>query len=77
VAFKVAAPRFNAIVESLPLDIAELLGRRIPTAAITVWVILTVPLLRAVLGRPVLSDEQGGDCQGESKRWKSKSNELH
>jgi hypothetical protein len=76
-AFEVAAPRFEAIVESLPLNIAKLLWRRIPAAAIMVWAILTVSLLRTVLGRAVLGDEQNGYCQGESKRWKSKSNELH
>ncbi|MGA2170863.1 MAG: hypothetical protein ABSG62_21970 [Terracidiphilus sp.] len=80
--FEVGPPGFDAIVEALPLDIAELLRRRIPAAAIMVWTILTVSLLRAVLGRAVLgravlADEQNGYCQGKSKRWKSKSNELH
>ena len=77
VIFKVGPAGFDAIVESLPLNIAELLRRRIPAAAIMVWVVLTISLLRAVLGRAVLGNEQGGRSQGENKRWKSKSNELH
>jgi hypothetical protein len=76
-AFEVAAPRFEAIVESLPLNITELLWWSIPAAAVMVRAILTVSLLRTVLRRPVLGDENNGYCQGKSKRWKSKSNELH
>jgi hypothetical protein len=77
VAFEVAPAGFDAIVEALTLDIAELLRRRIPSATIVIRVILTVPLLRTVLGRAVLGHEQGGCSQGKSKRWKSKSNEFH
>jgi hypothetical protein len=54
VVFEVAAASFDAIVEAPPLDIAELLGRRIPATPIMVRVIRTVSLLRAVLGRAVL-----------------------
>jgi accessory gene regulator protein AgrB len=78
VIFKVGPAGFEAIVESLPLNIAELLRRRIPAAAIMVWVVLTISLLVwAALGRAVLGNEQGGRSQGENKRWKCKSNELH
>jgi hypothetical protein len=77
VILKVGPAGLDAIVESLPLNIAELLRRRIPAAAIVVWVVLTISLLRAVLGRAVVGNEQGGRSQGENKRWKSESNELH
>jgi len=58
----------DTILESTPLNIAELLRRRIPAAAIMVW---------AVLGLAVLGNEQGGGSQGEHKRWKGESNKLH
>jgi hypothetical protein len=74
VAFEIVAAGFNAIVEAPPLDIAELLGRRIPATPVMVRVILTVSLLRAVLGRPVMGHKQSGCTEGKSKRWKRKSN---
>ena len=77
VVFEVSTAGLDAILESLPLNIAELLRRRIPAAAIIVWVVLTVSLLRVVLGRAVLGNEQGGRSQGENKRWKGESNKLH
>jgi hypothetical protein len=52
--FKVAAGGFDAIVEALALDLAELLRGDIPAAAI---MILAIPLLRAVLGLAVLGHE--------------------
>jgi hypothetical protein len=76
-AFEVATPGFKTIVEALALDIAELLRWRIPAAVILVVVILTVRLLRMVLGLAVLGHEQGGCSQGESKRWKNESSQLH
>jgi hypothetical protein len=59
VAFEVAAAGFDAIMESLPLDIAELGWRRIPATPVMVRVIRTVSLLRAVLGRAVLCHGHG------------------
>ena len=77
VIFKVGPAGLDAIVKSLPLNIAELLRRRIPAAAIVAWAVLTISLLLALLGRAVLSNKQDGRSHGENKRWKSKSNELH
>jgi hypothetical protein len=55
VILKVVTARFDAIVEALALNIAELLGRRIPASAIMVGM-LPVPVLRWwSLGRAVLS----------------------
>ena len=76
-AFKVATPGFNTIVEALALDIAELLRWCIPAATIMVRVILAVRLLGMVLGLAVLGHEQSGSSQGESKRWKNESSQLH
>ena len=76
-AFEVAATGFKTIVEALALDIAELLRWRIPAATIMIRVILTVPLLRTVLGLAVLGHEQGGCSQGESKHWENESIQLH
>jgi hypothetical protein len=58
VAFDVAAAGFDAIVEASPLDIAELLGRRIPASPVMARVILTVSWRWGSLGRAVLGDEQ-------------------
>jgi hypothetical protein len=77
VVFEVAAAGFDAIVEAFALHIAELLRRSIPAAAILVLVFLLISLLRVVLGRAILSHEQGGRSQCKSKRWKSESIELH
>ncbi len=55
VILKVVTGRFDATVEALALNIAELLGRRIPASAIMVGM-LPVPVLRWwSLGRAVLS----------------------
>jgi hypothetical protein len=77
VVFEVVAAGFDAIVEAPALHIAELLGRCIPAAAIMVWVILAISILRVVLGRAVLGHEHGGRSQCKSKRWKSESIDLH
>jgi len=66
--FEVSTAGLDAILESSPLNIAELPRGRIPAAAIVVW---------AVRGRAVLGNEQGGGSQGEHKRWKDESNKLH
>jgi hypothetical protein len=67
-AFEVSTAGLDAILEPSPLNIAELLRRRIPAAAIMVW---------ADLGLAVLGNKQGGGAQGEHKRWKGESNKLH
>jgi hypothetical protein len=54
VILKVGPASLDAILESLPLNIVELLRRRIPAAAIMVRMVLTVSLLRVVLGWAVL-----------------------
>jgi hypothetical protein len=58
VVFEVAAAGFDAIVEAPPLDIAELLGRRIPATPVMVRVTRTVSWRWGSLGRAVLGDEQ-------------------
>jgi hypothetical protein len=73
VALKVVAGGFDAGVEALALNLLELLGRRVPAAAIVVSV-LPVLILRA---RAVLRHQQGRCSQCKSKRWKSKSINLH
>ena len=73
VALKVVACGFNAGMEPLALNILELLGRRIPAAAIMVGVLPVLILwTRAVLGH-----KQGRRSQCKSKRWKSKLIEFH
>jgi len=64
--FEVSAAGLYAIMESLPLHIAELLRRRIPAPAI---VILAIPWLRAVRRRPVLGNQQGWRPKGQNQRW--------
>jgi hypothetical protein len=73
VALKVIAGGFDAGVEALALNVLELLGRRIPAAAIMVGV-LPVLILRT---RAVLGHQQGRCSQCKSKRWKSKSINFH
>jgi hypothetical protein len=64
----VLAGSFNAIVEALPLYVAQLLWRGVPSAA---------ALIRAVLGRPVLGGKECGRAQRKSKRCECNSRELH
>jgi hypothetical protein len=50
VVLEVVTGGFEAIAEALALNLPELLGRRIPTAAV---------MVRAILGRPVLGHRHG------------------
>jgi hypothetical protein len=71
---EVVAGGLDAIMEALALNVAELLGRRIPATSIMV---LTIALLRTVLGLAILCPEQGGRSQGKNKRGNSEMMELH
>ena len=74
-AFKVAAAGLDAIVETPALNIAELLGWRIPASAIMIG---GLPVPVPVLGRRAVPGHQQGRCsQCEGKCWQSKFAYLH
>ena len=70
---KVVAGGFNTVVKALTLNVAELLRWRIPAAAI---VISVLPVL-VLWWRTVLRQKHGRGSQCKSKRWKSKSVQIH
>jgi hypothetical protein len=71
---EIVAGGFDAIVEALPLNVAEFRWGRIPAAARRRWgwAAARRRWRWAVLGR-----EKDGRCQGKGKRHKCESTEFH